>query len=830
MLNLPVETIERTREASPGERSTPEYWLDWFKKTLTASAEAKRANRDFRAEPPPTKGETRAEPGPSGPTELEDEGDGVTSVMDEVVASIVPSGRVAATTANERRVIANIGVPCAGPERKDEDAPQALPFRLRTLVRSVVFLLILDEEAKNGARCPKCHYPEAYPSEPEPRGHFVPGPFSADHLTRARELVIERAGVLGDSVMKAILLEISRTYLESVSATIAKRLERRRTCWCNRPVREPIQPRRVRFDCSSLAAKRSEALGSHTGRVEDPDDVLNYVCFVKDAETKSKAKRKPGLVEVKDSPKPEVGPNFDVEDPVPEGKRVICSVEGFEATSVGFIDSLPAELLIDTGAIASLVDSRVLEKLGLAKAPLRPHHGSLNGVSGHPLHILGEIELPLRIGTLEKLRTFAVVDRLHVHALLGTDALKAFRAVIDMEESVMTLKETGETFRLGASRVEEMYVSRINSTIRLCPGGQALVVANLMGKAPEDSTVLVEGLPEIDPFLKVARSLCSVQNGQTIVEVCNASEEEVVIQKGTALAAATVLPKTTFLPAQQAYRSESGTRSVDSVISSAAKESDSPREAMPGLKEAYRAEMEADFTDSKLGGEQQELLRSLLGDFRDMFVESSLKPGRTDLLKFSIDTGTHPPIKQRPYRVSNAEGDVMEAEIDQYLELGLVRPSTSPWASPVLMIRKPDGGIRFCIDYRRLNAVTIKDRYPMPLIDDILDVLRGAKLYSTIDIASGYWNVPMDPDSVEKTAFTCKYGLFEWLVMPFGLCNAVPAFERLMENVLVDLKWRTCLVYLDDGVVFSSDFPTHLVRLRQVLERFRNAGFKLKMK
>ncbi|KAG6612102.1 uncharacterized protein IUM83_15004 [Phytophthora cinnamomi] len=220
----------------------------------------------------------------------------------------------------------------------------------------------------------------------------------------------------------------------------------------------------------------------------------------------------------------------------------------------------------------------------------------------------------------------------------------------------------------------------------------------------------------------------------------------------------------------------------------------------------------------------------MLGSFKDLFVETSMKPGRTDLLEFTIDTGDRPPIKQQPYRVSKAEGDVMEAEVQQYLSQNLIRPSTSPWASPVLMIRKPDGGIRFCIDYRRLNAVTIKDCYPMPLIDDILDVLGNAKLFSTMDIASGYWNVPMAKDSVEKTAFTCKYGLFEWLVMPFGLCNAVPAFERLMENVLIDLKWRTCLVYLDDCVVFSEDFPTHLMRVKQVLERFRSAGFKLKMK
>ncbi|OWZ19266.1 Retrovirus-related Pol Polyprotein from transposon 412 [Phytophthora megakarya] len=125
------------------------------------------------------------------------------------------------------------------------------------------------------------------------------------------------------------------------------------------------------------------------------------------------------------------------------------------------------------------------------------------------------------------------------------------------------------------------------------------------------------------------------------------------------------------------------------------------------------------------------------------------------------------------------------------------------------MIRKPDGCIRFCIDYRKLNAITVKYCYPMPLSDDILDVLGNAKFISTMDIASGYWNVPMHLDCISKTAFTSKFGLYEWLVMPFGLCNAVPAFEHQMEN---------------------EGFPTHLERIRQVLERFRKTGFKLKMK
>ncbi|KAE9316125.1 hypothetical protein PF008_g19094 [Phytophthora fragariae] len=154
------EDVESTEESSGAQ---DESAASWFKKTLAASAESKRANRDFRADPPPTKEETRTDPGPSGPTEPEDASGGDASIMNEVVASIVPPARIAVTLVDERRVIANIGVPRAELERKDEDVPCPLPFRLRTLVRSVVFLLILDEEAKHGTRCPRCHYPEAYP-------------------------------------------------------------------------------------------------------------------------------------------------------------------------------------------------------------------------------------------------------------------------------------------------------------------------------------------------------------------------------------------------------------------------------------------------------------------------------------------------------------------------------------------------------------------------------------------------------------------------------------------------------------------------------------------
>ncbi|KAH9102372.1 hypothetical protein AeMF1_021032, partial [Aphanomyces euteiches] len=232
---------------------------------------------------------------------------------------------------------------------------------------------------------------------------------------------------------------------------------------------------------------------------------------------------------------------------------------------------------------------------------------------------------------------------------------------------------------------------------------------------------------------------------------------------------------------------------------------------------------------SSLDPLQRETLRQLLLEF-DLFVTTSKAPGRTDRIRCTINTGDATPIKSAPFRVSQKEGELMEAEIQQYLDLGLIRPSTSPWASPVLMIRKPDGSIRTGIPCRASTICsTIKDRYPMPRVDDLLDVLGKSKYFSTMDVASGYWNVRMEEKSIEKTAFICKFGLYEWLVMPFGLCNAVPQSERLMEDVLRDQLWKSCLVYLDDVIVFSQDFATHISRLREVLSCLQAAGFKLKM-
>jgi hypothetical protein len=158
---------------------------------------------------------------------------------------------------------------------------------------------------------------------------------------------------------------------------------------------------------------------------------------------------------------------------------------------------------------------------------------------------------------------------------------------------------------------------------------------------------------------------------------------------------------------------------------------------------------------------------------------------------------------------------------------GIIEPSTSPWASPIVLVEKKDGSLRFCVDYRKLNNITVKDSYPLPRIDDTLDALGGSQWFSTLDLKSGYWQVEMDSNDKEKTAFSVAGGLWQFRVMPFGLCNAPATFERLMDHVLVGLPWTICMVYLDDIIVHGRTFDQELVNLTQVFSCIRNAGLKL---
>ena len=223
-------------------------------------------------------------------------------------------------------------------------------------------------------------------------------------------------------------------------------------------------------------------------------------------------------------------------------------------------------------------------------------------------------------------------------------------------------------------------------------------------------------------------------------------------------------------------------------------------------------------------------LKNLISEFSDVFALDDSELGCTNILQHSVNTRDHPPIKQQPYRTPVVRREKVAEMISAMEKQGVVQSSTSPWASPVVLVPKKDGSLCFCVDYRRLNSVTRKDVYPIPRVDDIFDTLGEAKYFSTLDLASGYWQVELDEDARAKSAFTTYKGLYEFIRMPFGLCNAPATFQRIMQKILVGLEWKNCFVYLDDVLVASKRYEEHLKHLREVFERLHKANLKLKPK
>jgi len=471
--------------------------------------------------------------------------------------------------------------------------------------------------------------------------------------------------------------------------------------------------------------------------------------------------------------------------------------------------------MLDTGAAISLISDRTWNLINGGQTNLANWDGhKLVGVEGSPIPILGVAQnLRINFAGIKVSGDFIVANALNSEAILGLDFLEHNQCCINTEQKVLHLK--GRALRLtrdlNSDTSKEAKVVLQEQTI-LPPHSVMEVVARI--EAPtfnHDCMLLVEDLSRQPNFVvanAVVTPLLNNEIASVPVRLLNTSVDSVVLRKGMAVACASALEQSTLVAS-----------TAETVDEPQLEVTSKQQDLLWGLVEN---------SGNTLDQQQKQYLFNLLLSYADVFALNDDQMGRTKQLKHTINTGDHPPIRQPARRIPPCKREEVHQLLQDMLARKVIQPSTSPWASPVVLVKKKDGSTRFCIDYRKINTITHKDAYPLPRIDDTLDTLSGAKWFSTVDLLSGYWQVEVAEEDKPKTAFATREGLYEFNVMPFGLCNAPATFQRLMDLVLAGVQWTQCLVYLDDVIIIGRDFEEHLHNLSTVLQKLREAGLRLK--
>ncbi|GFX74346.1 retrovirus-related Pol polyprotein from transposon 412 [Trichonephila clavipes] len=460
---------------------------------------------------------------------------------------------------------------------------------------------------------------------------------------------------------------------------------------------------------------------------------------------------------------------------------------------MGHVNELPCNMIIDTGANVSIIRNDLAQKLQ-EKLIWTPPRVVLQTVTGEKIDIHGKLKVKIKFGDTTYQHAVHVAD-IADPFILGLDFLKEHGFTLDFNKNELrSIHEEVTIFKI-EHRTESIRQVTANENITIPPRTE-IIVPGYIGNDVSFNSGLIGTAENKANGLLIASTLVDLSRKTIPVRICNVTEKPRVFQNGEVLA--TCSPVTCVCK------------------SSSLLLSNSPQQLTPDLLE-----------NAELSPEQKSSAERLFQEFEDVFSRNSSDIGHTTVTQHRIDTANHPPIKQHPRRLPFAKQEEVGTLLREMQENDIIEPSSSPWASPIVLVRKKDGSTRFCVDYRKLNDVTKKDSYPLPRIDDTLDTLSGHKWFSTLDLKSGYWQVEIHPKDREKTAFTSGQGLWQFKVMPFGLCNAPATFERLMETVLKGLTFEACLIYLDDVIIGGRTFEEHLQNIRKVLSKLSDANLKL---
>ena len=486
----------------------------------------------------------------------------------------------------------------------------------------------------------------------------------------------------------------------------------------------------------------------------------------------------------------------------------------FSAQNRGINLVIPVEVLgrrmnavVDTAAQVSVVNSKLVDDLLQDRQPLPAR---LWGIGSQDIPARLFKDIPVDIGEHDYKAPLYVAD-ISDDMLLGIDFFYQYGVEIDFSRCELTIQgDKVKAFMVQDTNHASHPISRVvtKEKIRLEPNTRTRI-----------RVALDEGQDDIfvfSPSMSASESLmpCTLNcpGNSAVADFINDTDAAIIIQPDTVLG--TAVGGYVLTSPRRGHRR---IRQMKSTYERRFKK-------LPDhLKDLY------DKSQKNLTEDQKFQLKMLLIDFRDTFAKHDLDLGHFTEIQHIIPLIENArPIKEKMRRTPLNFEKEEEKTLKAMLDAGVIQPSCSPWASAPVLVRKKEGGVRWCLDYRQLNDLTIKDQYPLPLISQCYDTLQGNVYMSTLDMAAGYWQIGIAPEDREKTAFITKYGLFEHVRMSMGLCNAPSTFQRAMNLVLRGLTWKTVLAFLDDVLVLGRSFEEHLENLREVLYRFQNHNLKLK--
>jgi hypothetical protein len=490
------------------------------------------------------------------------------------------------------------------------------------------------------------------------------------------------------------------------------------------------------------------------------------------------------------------------------------------------INGAKVSAVVDTAAQVTMINPELLSQMKVK--PFLDEQIQINNAQKDS-GMMGQVarRIDLRVGKYTY-NWDAVVAPITDKCILGLDFLKAQHCSLDLEDNTLRIgKEAVPCSLVRNSAGTEYQASRVlvNRRTRIPPNRMKIVMGKLTSPADADfviqpvcncqnyfmATCLVKGNSGLVPFMVIndTEHFITLTRDQ---HIGNAVEVDTVVETDTS---STSMPTLTVRTSKVAPEDENSSEVMEELQLQAKK-------VPEHLQDLYKRSI------VNLSAWKSVQVAEILIEFEDVFSKHDLDLGHFNEIQHRINTGTAPAIKSRSRRTPLGFQAEEEKTLLGMLEARVVQESNSDWSAAPVLVRKRDGKVRYCLDFRPLNNVTIKDAFPLPLIEECIDTLCGAEYFSTLDMSSGYWQISIAPEDRHKTAFSTKYGLYEHIRMGFGLCNAPATFQRVMNLVLRGMTWKEVLAYLDDVIVLGKSFEDMLQSLRKTFLRFRKYNLKLK--